>query len=73
MATTNDSQVILEDLDEFAKAEQLWKKGESNTEGYFQLERFTRFPDSQVNQVPKVITAISLSGLEMKGNITLIC
>ena len=66
-----DGKVILENFEK-DKAEQLWKKGESNTEGYFQLEGFTRFLDSQVNQVPKVITAISSSELEMKGNIILI-
>ena len=60
--TTNDSKVILEDFEE-GKAQQLWKKGEPDAEGYFTLEN---------SGVPKVvITAISESGLEMKGNITL--
>ena len=58
--TTNDSKVILENFED--KAQQLWKKGESNAEGYFTLEN---------SGVPKVITAISQSGLEITGNITL--
>ena len=57
---TNDSKVILENFED--KAQQLWKKGESNAEGYFTLEN---------SGVPKVITAISQSGLEITGNITL--
>ena len=58
---TNDNQVILEDFEE-DKAEQLWKKGEPDDEGYFILES---------SVVPMVITAISESGLEIKGNLTL--
>ena len=59
--TTNDSKVILENFEK-GKAQQLWKKGEPNAEGYFTLENYG---------VPKVITAISESGLEITGNITL--
>ena len=44
------------------KAEQLWKKGEPNAEGYFTLEN---------SKVPKVLTASSSSDLEIQGNITL--
>ena len=44
------------------KAEQLWKKGEPDAEGYFTLEN---------SKVPKVITAYSDLDLEIKGNITL--
>ena len=61
LATASDGQVILEDLEE-GKAEQLWKKGNLDHEGYFTLEN---------SKVSKVITAISESGLEIKGNITL--
>ena len=59
--------VILKNFEE-DKAEQLWKKGEPNAEGYFTLESST---------VPKVLTAIASVGqgpaesLEIKGNITL--
>ena len=61
LATTNDNKVIFE-VFELGKAEQLWKKGKPDAEGYFTLEN---------SGVPKVITAISESGLEIKGNITL--
>ena len=56
-------EVILEDFQK-GKTEQLWKKGEPDAEGYFTLENyFVR---------PKFMTAISESGLEIKGNIILI-
>ena len=61
LGTTNDCEVILEDLEE-NKDEQLWKKGEPNDEGYFTLEN---------SEAQKVMTAISSSSLEIKGNITL--
>ena len=61
LATASDGQVILEDHEE-GKAEQLWKKGKPNSEGYFTLEN---------SKVPKIITAISSSTLQIKGNITL--
>ena len=41
---------------------QLWKKGELDAEDYFTLENFG---------VPKVLTAISESVMEIKGNTTL--
>ena len=44
-----------------AKVQQLWKKGEPDAEGYFILEN---------SGVSKVLTAISESGLEIKGNIS---
>ena len=50
--------IILEDFEE-NKAEQLWKKGVPNDEGYFTLEN---------SKVPKVMTAISPTSLELKGN-----
>ena len=60
--TTNDGQVIREDYEE-GKAQQLWKKGEPNAEGYFILEN---------SEVPKVITAgTDERGLKIEGNITL--
>ena len=61
LGTTNDGRVILEIFEE-DKAKQLWKKGKPNAEGYFTLEH---------SEKPKVITAISSSGLEIRGNITL--
>ena len=54
-------KVILEDFEE-GKAHQLWKKGELDAEDYLTLEN---------SGVPKVLTAISESSLEIKGNITL--
>ena len=57
--TTNDGKVILEIFEE-DKAEQLWKKGEPNAEGYFTLENY---------EVSKVITATSSNSLELTGNI----
>ena len=54
--------VDLEDFEE-DEAEQLWKKGEPNAEGYFILEN---------SSVQKVLTASSSSDLEIQGNITLI-
>ena len=62
LGATNDGKVILVDFQE-NKAEQLWKKGEPDTEGYFSLENYY--------VLPKFMTAISESGLEIKGNITL--
>ena len=61
LATASDGQVILEDLEE-GKAEQLWKKGKPDAEGYFILTN---------SKVPKIMTAISPSVLQMKGNIIL--
>ena len=55
--TTSDGEVILKDFKE-GKAEQLWKKGEPNSEGYSTLEN---------SKVQKVMTAISSSGLKIKG------
>ena len=58
LEATDDDKVILEDIEE-GKAEQLWKKGEPDAEDYFTLE--------SLSKVPKVITAISESSLEIKG------
>ena len=51
-------EVILADFQE-DKAEQLWKKGTPDAEGFFTLEN---------SEMPKFITAISESGLEIQGN-----
>ena len=61
MEATSDGKII-EKVFEAGKAEQLWKKGKPDAEDYFTLEN---------SGVPKVLTAISESGLEIKGNITL--
>ena len=61
LGSTKDGKVSPENYEE-GKAEQLWKKGELDAEDYFTLEN---------SGVPKVLTAISESGLEIKGNITL--
>ena len=53
--------VNLADFEE-GKAHQLWKKGELDAKDYFTLEN---------SGVPKVLTAISESSLEIKGNITM--
>ena len=60
LGTTNDGKVIPEDYKE-GKAQQLWKKGEPNAEGYFTLQNFNE---------SKLMTAISTSELQIKGNIT---
>ena len=57
----SDGNVIYEDFED-GKPEQLWKKGKPDVEGYLTLEN---------SGVSKVLTAISESGLEVKGNITL--
>ena len=61
LEATDDDKVILEDFEE-DKAEQLWKKGEPNAEGYFTLENY---------KVSKLVTAASSTSLELKGKITL--
>ena len=58
LEATSDGKVIQEVFEE-GKAEQLWKKGKPDTEDYFTLESHS--------EVPGVITAISKSGLEIKG------
>ena len=61
LGTTSDGKVIQEFLVE-GKADQLWKKGKPDAEGYFTLQN---------SGVPKVLTAMSESSLEIKGNITM--
>ena len=65
LAISNNNQIILEDF-EAGKAEQLWKRGEPNDIGYYILESSLKGLPFHKN-VPKVITAISESGLEIKG------
>ena len=62
MEATSDGKVILEVFEE-GKVERQWKKGKPDCRGYFILE--SHF------EGPKVITAISENGLEIKGNIFL--
>ena len=64
LGATNYVEVNLEDFEE-GKAHQLWKKGELDAEDYFTLEKFEKIG------VPKVLTAISESSLEIKGNISM--
>ena len=63
LGSTSDGKVI-EEVKVEGKAEQLWKKGEPDAEGYFTLQN---------SGEPKVLTAISESSLKIKGNITLRC
>ena len=62
LTAANNHQVILEDFEE-DKAEQLWKVGEADAEGYCMLESSV-VPKTET--VPKVLTAISESGLEIR-------
>ena len=57
LGSTSDGKVI-EEVKVEGKAEQLWKKGEPDAEGYFTLQN---------SGEPKVLTAISESSLEIKG------
>merc|ERR1719350_655238 len=57
LQATSDGKAILEVFEE-GKPEQLWKKGNPDAKDYFTLESHSK--------VPKVITAISESGLEIK-------
>ena len=59
LEATSDGRVIQEFSVE-GKANQLWKKGKPDAEDYFTLENSGEL---------KVLTAISESGLEIKGNI----
>ena len=63
LGLTSDDKVIEEFLVE-DKDDQIWIKGEPDAEGYFTLQ------NSDFDE-PKVLTAISESDLEMKGNITM--
>ena len=61
LGTSSDGEVILEDFEE-SKVQQLWKKGKINAEGFFTLQNST---------IPMLMTAISSSVLQLKGNIIL--
>ena len=61
LGATSNGKVIQKFLVE-GKADQLWKKGEPDAEGYFTLQN---------SGEPKVLTAISESSLEIKGNIAM--
>ena len=61
LGATSDGKVIQEVFVE-GKADQLWKKGKPDAQGYFTLEN---------SGVSKVLTAFSESGLKIKGNITM--
>ena len=63
LQATSDGKVIQEVFVE-GKAKQLWKKGKPDAEDYFTLESHSK--------VPKVITAISESDLEIKKTIVLV-
>ena len=56
-----EQKILLQGQEDFTidLPEQLWIKGNTDFEGYFTLENF---------KVPKVLTAISSSELEIKGN-----
>ena len=69
MGGKRHGEVILEDFEE-GKDGQLWKKGEPDAEGYFTIENSVSGLENDY-EVPKFMTAISESGLEIKGNITL--
>ena len=56
----NNGAVMLETDVEENKAEQLWKKGEPNAEGYFTLKN---------SKVPKILTAISADVLTIQGTL----
>ena len=77
---TSGNLVILQDFEK-DKAEQLWKKGETNAEGYFTLMN-SKVPQVATlnatgevvlenSKVPMIMTATSSIRLEIKGNITL--
>ena len=61
LGATSDGKVVQEAFEE-GKAEQLWKKGKLDAEGYLALEN---------SGVPKNMTAISNSSLEIKGIVML--
>ena len=60
LGATSDGKVIQEVFVE-GKADQLWKKGKLDAEGYHTLEN---------SGVPDMLTAISNSSLEIKGIVT---
>ena len=67
LGAMSDNKVIQECLVDDKPDHQLWKKGEPDEEGYFTLQNSFALQDSGEL---KVLTAISDSNLEIKGNIT---
>ena len=61
LGSTRDGKVI-EEVKVEGKAEQLWKKGEPDVEGYFTLKN-----SWEPNYSSKYFTAISKNSLEIKG------
>ena len=59
LATTINNEVILENMVP-NKPEQLWEQGDPDTDGYFNLRN---------SNVPGVMTAVSSSTLEIRGNL----
>ena len=62
LGTTNGHKVILEDLKDDKKEEQLWKIGAYDKDCYFTLEN---------SKVSEFLTATSSSSLEIKGKVSL--
>ena len=62
LGTANGHKVILEDLKEDKKEEQLWKIGVNDNDCYFTLEN---------SKVSEFLTATSSSSLEIKGKVSL--
>ena len=60
LATTINNEVILENMVP-NKPEQLWEQGDPDTDGYFNLRN---------SNVPGVMTAVSSSTLEIRGNLS---
>ena len=69
LATKNDGEVILKDFEE-DEAEQLWRKGGTNDEGYFSLIN-AKLQGGWVTDTKlvtaKIMTAISSSILKNQG------
>ena len=61
LGSSTDGKVDLENIEE-DKAQQLWKKGTPNDEGYHTLK---------IKHIPKILTANSSSTLQIKGNLPL--
>ena len=63
LESSNDGNVYWMDFEE-NKPQQLWKRGEPNSEGYFSLKN---------SIVPKFMTATSATTLEIKGKLSRRC
>ena len=75
LGTIQSGEVIFEDFEK-DKAEQLWKKGEPNSEGFFTLEN-SKMPKlltaSSEKQTPLTVRTVHIdpTNLEVSGNITM--